>query len=941
MTGPQTDTHVGRKLGAYRLERLLGKGGMGAVYLATDTMLDRPCAVKVLSGPAAGTPERRRRFVREGRAAARLQHPNIAAIFSAGEDDGIAYIAMEYIPGASLRERLRAGTVSDDQALLWLRQLADALAHAHASGVVHRDIKPENLVIDDTTGTLKVLDFGLAKLAEEEIDAVDGEAITHEGPFMTHAGVILGTPGYMAPEQMRGEPAGPSSDIFAVGCVAYELFTGRGPFAARTPVDVIARAARVEFDPLPDVRPDLAASIIGTIELCLEEDPSRRLIDGGALRAALAVVSSDAMSAVNRGPVSGEAVTIASPPAGGPPPSTPNAVVSTPTATEVPTSAIGMRIGLLVLVGALVAVGAVLLNRPPAPDPPPIVDSDADASTEPDPPEQTGERAIPIDLPVPATSWVRGSAVPPVLSPAGDRVAVATEESVVLIELETGDRVEHALEFMPEAYGLSWFPDGSALALSIVTIEREREAFRVDADTGQATQLLEHGGPVAIDPGGERLAFLTRSSLVVSGIDGSDPIAVATLEPGTVTALEWSLDGQSLAWMQRLGDQTELRTASASPGAEITTLAQEEGAGRVAALGASQNGWFVALGDAQGGSLLSLVPNTRQDDELHFPPIEHHGDSIIGLQVVEDRIFIAHERDVTTASVAPLASDESGLTLGEPMTISDPIFAEMPTDWWDDDTLLVQSSRNVSVNSLLAVDAETGAPRVLVSEPWSATWATADSDSSFYFWSYGDDRHLSLQHFSSDSFHEVADMGVEVDGAGFAPFDRRVVCASQCYLGRETDAGSELVPVQRDGHIGPPILALDNNSLAFADVRDAAPAILTMEGNRMRTWSLDGSPAADIELPDSAISFWGRWLPGSDTVIAALAQRVKQGLWWTISEIRADGEVHVLRECGEEPCDWAIPSPDGSRLAWLDRSARLRLMESWALLTLDEAADDE
>lgn len=253
--------------GRYVLERPLGRGGMAVVMLGRDTALDRSVAVKLLADSVRGDRELRERFLREGRFAAQLSHPNVVAVYDTGEEDGQPYIVMEYVDGVSLAEEVhRRGPLPADEVAELGRQASAGLAHAHERGVVHRDVKPQNLLLD-RAGTLKVADFGIARAGD--VSAT-----------LTQAGTLLGTAAYMAPETVQGEPATASSDVYSLGAVLYELATGRAPRQVTT----IADLARDEPTPLPGEHVDgLPAQLETTIMRCLEPDPSRRPSSAGAL----------------------------------------------------------------------------------------------------------------------------------------------------------------------------------------------------------------------------------------------------------------------------------------------------------------------------------------------------------------------------------------------------------------------------------------------------------------------------------------------------------------------------------------------------------------------------------------------------------------------------------------------------------------------------------
>ena len=215
----------GTELGPYEIIAPVGSGGMGEVYRARDTRLDRLVAIKILPASVAGDPDRLARFAREAKAVAALSHPNVLSIHDFGTSDGISYAVTELLDGATLRERLASGPVPMQKAIDITVQIARGLSAAHDKGIVHRDLKPENLFLT-RDGHLKILDFGLAKQTTPS-SAVDGQTALN-----TEAGVVMGTVGYMSPEQVRGESVDGRTDLFACGVVLYELLTGP-PVSAR------------------------------------------------------------------------------------------------------------------------------------------------------------------------------------------------------------------------------------------------------------------------------------------------------------------------------------------------------------------------------------------------------------------------------------------------------------------------------------------------------------------------------------------------------------------------------------------------------------------------------------------------------------------------------------------------------------------------------------
>src|SRR5260370_29460485 len=224
---------AGTKLGRYEIRAKIGEGGMGEVYLAEDTRLHRKVALKILPADLASNQDRMRRFEQEATAAAALNHPNIAHIYEIGESDGTNFIAMEYIEGATLREKIHRERTELKKLLRFLQHAADGLAKAHAAGIVHRDLKPDNIMIT-RDGHAKILDFGLAKLIEQTPmpGGDSSEVATAVMPQHSIPGTVMGTIGYMSPEQAQGKTneIDQRSDIFSFGCILFEAATGKKPF---------------------------------------------------------------------------------------------------------------------------------------------------------------------------------------------------------------------------------------------------------------------------------------------------------------------------------------------------------------------------------------------------------------------------------------------------------------------------------------------------------------------------------------------------------------------------------------------------------------------------------------------------------------------------------------------------------------------------------------
>jgi eukaryotic-like serine/threonine-protein kinase len=251
--------------GRYVIERRLGAGGMSTVFMAHDTVLERPVAVKLLAEHLADDEDFVYRFRREALSAAKLQHPNVVQVFDSGQDPASErhYIVMEYVDGPSAADMLRERKQLDiDETVRLVRDACHGLDYAHRAGVVHRDVKPGNLLFAKEMGTTKLADFGIAKAAEQT--------------RITQVGSVLGTAAYLSPEQARGEEAGPASDIYSLGVCAYQFLTGRLPHEYASLTELALKQQQDPVDPVSDYRPEVPAELDDAVRLALERDPAAR-----------------------------------------------------------------------------------------------------------------------------------------------------------------------------------------------------------------------------------------------------------------------------------------------------------------------------------------------------------------------------------------------------------------------------------------------------------------------------------------------------------------------------------------------------------------------------------------------------------------------------------------------------------------------------------------
>ena len=263
----------GTKLGPYEIVSLLGAGGMGEVYRARDSRLRRDVAIKVLPQALSLDADRMRRFEQEALATAALNHPNILAVFDIGTSDGSPYVVSELLEGETLRERLRSGAIATRKTLDYAMQIAHGLAAAHEKGIIHRDLKPDNLFVTKD-GRVKILDFGLAKLTQ--VDPASSNPSMATATHGTEAGLVMGTAGYMSPEQVRGMTLDPRSDIFSFGAILYEMLSGKRAFHGDTPADTMSAILKEEPPELNETNRNVSPALERIVQHCLEKNPESR-----------------------------------------------------------------------------------------------------------------------------------------------------------------------------------------------------------------------------------------------------------------------------------------------------------------------------------------------------------------------------------------------------------------------------------------------------------------------------------------------------------------------------------------------------------------------------------------------------------------------------------------------------------------------------------------
>ncbi len=497
----------GTQLGPYEILSQLGQGGMGVVFRARDTRLDREVAVKVLPRNLAEDPDALGRFEREAKAVAALSHPNILAIHDFGQEEGTVYAAMELLKGDTLRERLQDGALPVSKAIEHALEIVHGLAAAHESGITHRDLKPENIFLPESgTGSLKILDFGLARREPMATEGGDMPTVS----LSTEPGRVMGTVGYMAPEQVRGREVDPRTDIFAFGAVLYEMLTGKRAFQGESPVETLNAILKEDPPSLFESTRNVSPALERIVRRCLEKRPEDRPSTAHDLAIALEAISTGSTRTWD----------------------------ATEVAERASQSAHRRRLleraGLFAL-GALVALGATALYHGLRPVAEPVI---------------------------PVYRWMSfsGRDSSPAVSPDGRTIAFASDrdgERRIWLKQVSGE-AEAPLTAGPDDFP-RFSPDGTQI-LFARSNDGGGSLFRAAVVGGEARRLVDGAGEGDWSPDGERIAFLrlesdngqTATVVSVAAADGSGVREVARV-PGGMRAPRWSPDGGTIAMVAAAG----------------------------------------------------------------------------------------------------------------------------------------------------------------------------------------------------------------------------------------------------------------------------------------------------------------------------------------------------------------------------------------------------
>ena len=609
LAGERAELMSGQTIASYEVISFISRGGMGEVYLAEDKRLGRKVALKLLPASFTTDADRLRRFEQEARAASALNHPNIITIYEIRQAAGSHIIATEFVEGETLRHRLSRSGLTLSEALNVAIQVADALSAADKAGIIHRDIKPENIMLRPD-GYVKVLDFGLAKLSEQASPAVIAEAPTIQ--VRTGSGIVIGTAGYMSPEQARGLGVDSRSDIFSLGAVIYEMVAGRKPFQGDTPSDTLASILKTEPPPLSRVAPGVPAELARIVTKALRKDREERYqvvkdlwLDLKALKQELEFQDKLDRSAASEGDT-GSTAMFAGEPTGalsGPRPTLSRSAISNISESislEIKRHKVGATLALIA--SALIVVAGIFgvykwLHR-----------------------EEPVAHFWDVRLSRLTNS---GNAIDATISPDGKYIVYAlsdrSRQSLYIRQVSTANDKEIVPPAPVGVFGMTFSPDGTELYYAIKANLDAGTLYRIPVLGGIPVKVLEKiDGPISFSPDGKQFVLVRgnypnsgESALVIANLDGSGERNLAIkkipqrFSPIFFTGPSWSPDGKIIAAsVGTVGGRSKVAGFSIDDGSERNLSGEEwPFAARVQWL-PDMTGLLVVAGDNPGAAML-------------------------------------------------------------------------------------------------------------------------------------------------------------------------------------------------------------------------------------------------------------------------------------------------------------------------------------------------
>jgi serine/threonine protein kinase len=850
----------GSRLGPYEIVAPLGAGGMGEVYRAKDPRLGREVAVKVLPASFSKDPDRLRRFEQEARAAGILNHPNITAVYDIGTVEGSAYVVSELLEGETLRSRLAGGALVLRKALDYARQIAAGLAAAHEKGIVHRDLKPENLFVT-RDGRVKILDFGLAKLTQPE-DAGPQTNLPTETAG-TEPGVVLGTLGYMSPEQVRGKPADARSDIFSFGAILYEMLSGKRAFHGDTAADTMSAILREEPPDLSLTSQNVPPGIERIVRHCLEKNPEERFHSAHDLAFDLEALSG-----------------VSAPSAAG-----------TLRSRRISRSRL-LASAALVIAGILLGIAATRLVSPPRAAEPPRF------------------RYLTYS----------GRDELPTVSPDGRTIAfISSRDERMRVWLkQIAGGTETALTSGTDLFP-RFSPDGETILFTRVG-EAKTSLYRVSALGGEPRKLIDDAWTADWSPDGRRIVFVkgdNQHSLWVASAEGTDAREIARIRE-RLDMPRWSPNGEWIAAFlvaSRLSGEIlfvevssrKSRRISAGGNGPLLGLAWS-GVGKevVFSQGESQTADFRSA----PGRIVARDAVSGKSRVLAWSPGLGWGLDIVAPERI---VFSANSSRQNLREVHPRTGAREGtwLTRGQ-STDRQPVYSP------DGETVLFSSDRSGN-NDLWTVSTKTGSLRRLTEDPGEDWDPGFMPDGKKVIWSSDRGGHFEIWMADSDGSgaRQISRDGMDAENPTSGGDGSWIVYNSfgapkrGVWKIRADGSGAKLLVA---GQTAYPQVSPDGRYVAF---RLAIPG----KGFVLRAArASDGVPVFETPLPLGPGSIGrSRWMPDGSAIAFAALDPQRRGFGIFVQEFRPGEDTVKSRRSyvaydPDSPTESFGISPDGSRI---------------------------
>jgi serine/threonine protein kinase len=871
----------GSKLGEYEVKSLLGSGGMGEVYRARDARLGRDVAIKVLPSLLSADSERLRRFEQEAQAAAALSHPNILAVFQMGTYEGTPYLVSELLEGETLREQLKRGRLSVRKVIDYGVQVARGLAAAHEKGIVHRDLKPENLFVTKD-GRVKILDFGLAKLTQRHSSSDPGAPTFGVD---TEVGAIMGTVGYMAPEQVRGEAADHRADIFAFGAILYEILAGKRAFQKPTSPETMTAILNEDPPGISQVAANIPPALQRVLHRCLEKNPEQRFQSASDLAFALEALSDTSSSAA------------------------------------APSNREPWRISKLWVVAAALAALIVVVMVIRFPTPP-----------RPEPKHELVERQLTANPP-------ENSVSAQAISRDGKYLAYTDflSKNLYLLAIDSGEIRQ--LPLPAQYHPADWFPDGDHLLLLSAWNDGDLWKF----STWDSSLRKLWGGNVsaqAISPDGSHIAFVNNfRELWLIGADGEEPRKILTSDFPELRAIAWSPTGQRLAYLRKGSGsgQATIETCDLAGGALTVVLSDRYLSGPVEVFGLA---WLL-----DGRIIFSLYDSNYESNlwAVFADPAtgKQGGDKT---RLAGWKNFEAWAPQASADGKRLIASrqrTESGIYVGD-LALGNRAFTAQrftPDDWYnvigdwttDSKAILFESKRNGRWAIFKQnIDGKTPEIQIAGSESYFDPRLSAEgtllytATASPNIWEREDPTIRLMSTPAQGGARSTLMMGRYTYACGSSPSSSCVVAELKdrqlifSHLDPAKGKGEEIVRVDRYQGLGSGGLdsrwglSPDGSKVAIVDCVEIEPTI--------RILSLADRKITTLPLRDrkwSCLS-WISWTADGKNLFAVAA--VGSSLWAILS-IDANGNPRALYEVplGAAWITHIAPSPNGRSLAFTKR----------------------